>query len=115
MTPESKVKKLVRLLLYEFSIQEAKDAGVRPDSWDGWYFMPGQNGYGVKGIPDFIGHYKGFFFSIETKAPGKEPQGFQELQMKAIRESGGAVFMVDGEHSLLHVRLWLDKIRRTVR
>ena len=114
MTPEGRVKRLTRQLLEEFGVQEAKDAGV-PGKHDGWYFMPGQNGYGVKGIPDFVGHYKGFFFSIETKAPGKEPKVFQELQMKAIRESGGAVFMVDGEHSLLHVRLWLDKIRRTVR
>lgn len=108
MTPEGLVKKSVKLLLAEFNIQEAKDAG-RAGTYDGWYFMPGGNGRGVSGIPDFMGHYRGRFFAIETKAPGEEPKGFQALQVKSIRESGGRVFVVDGEASLRLVRSWLVK------
>ena len=110
MTPEGLVKKAVKKLLAEFNIQEAKDAGTeinRSTPYDGWYYMPGQNGYGVKGVGDFMGHYKGLFFTIETKAPGKEPKGFQALQIKAIRESGGMVFVVDGMEGLNRIRLWL--------
>lgn len=110
MTPEGLVKKSVRALLAEFNIQEAKDAGKKGE-YEGWYFMPGGNGRGVSGIPDFVGHYKGLFFSIETKAPGEEPEGFQALQIKAIRESEGRVFVVDGEAGLLLVREWLKRVR----
>lgn len=110
-TKEGLVKKAVKKLLAEFNIQEAKDAGKRGD-YEGWYFMPGGNGRGVSGIPDFVGHYKGLFFSIETKAPGEEPEGFQALQIKAIKESGGKVFVVDDEQSLLIVQSWFRMVRR---
>lgn len=110
-TAEGLVKKSVKLLLAEFNIQEAKDAG-RAGTYDGWYFMPGGNGRGVSGIPDFVGHYKGWFFAIETKAPGEEPKGFQALQIKTINDSGGRVFVVDGEQSLLIVESWFKMIRR---
>jgi len=73
--------------------------------------MPGQRGYGVTGIPDFIGHYKGYFFAIETKALGEEPKGFQALQIKAIDCSGGAVLVVDGENGLNMFRQWLNSRR----
>ena len=108
MTPEGKVKKLVAALLAEFNIINAKDAGRELQS-SGWYFCPGQNGYGVKGIPDFVGHYLGRFFSVETKAPDKIPTGFQELQIAEIRKTGGAVFVVDGDVS--EVRNFLEEIK----
>lgn len=111
MTPEGLVKKAVKKLLSEFNIQEAKDAGKKGE-YEGWYFMPGGNGRGVSGIPDFMGHYKGLFFSIETKAPGEEPEGFQALQIKSIRESGGMVFVVDGPDDLARVRSWFTKVRK---
>lgn len=110
MTPEGAVKKSVRALLAEFNIQEARGAGKKGE-YEGWYFMPGGNGRGVSGIPDFMGHYKGLFFSIETKAPGEEPEGFQALQIKSIRESGGMVFVVDGPYELALVRSWLNRVK----
>ena len=111
VTPEGKVKKLVVALLTEFNIVNAKDAG-RENKGDGWYFCPGQNGYGVKGIPDFVGHYKGAFFSIETKAPDKEPNGFQALQIEEISKTGGAVFVVDGPEGVEEVRKFFLEIER---
>ena len=109
VTPEGKVKKLVVALLAEFNIVNAKDAGRELKS-SGWYFCPGQNGYGVKGIPDFVGHYLGKFFAVETKAPGKIPTGFQELQIAEILRSGGAVFVVDDEDSLNLFKQWVEKV-----
>ena len=110
MTPEGKVKKLVAALLAEFNIVNAKDAGKDIPS-DGWYYLPGQSGYGVKGIPDFVGHYLGRFFSVETKAPDKTPAGFQELQITEIRRSRGAVFIVDGPDGVEEVRKFFQAIK----
>lgn len=109
MTPEGKVKDKVKKLLDQYDIMPAKDAGS-PEVEEkavGWYYMPSTNQFGVKGIPDFTGHYKGWYWSIETKAPGKEPTGFQALQIKAIKASGGAVFVVDGPESLSVFERWL--------
>ena len=108
MTPEGKVKKLVVALFKKYDIQNAKDAG-KFDSADGWYFCPGQNGFGVKGIPDYVGHYLGSFFAVETKAPGKEPEGFQALQIAALRASGAEVFVVSTQEELLTVEAWLEE------
>ena len=110
VTPEGKVKKLVAALLAEFNIVNAKDAGRELKS-DGWYFCPGQNGYGVKGIPDFVGHYLGRFFAVETKAPDKIPTGFQELQITEILRSGGIVFVVDGPEGVEEVRKFFQAIK----
>ena len=64
MTPEAKVKSDVQRYLHEKGFIRA---GSAPKSWpdpvQGWYFMPSQNGRGVTGIPDFVGCYKGRFFS----------------------------------------------------
>ena len=111
VTPEGKVKKLIAALLAEFNIVNAKDAGRELQS-DGWYFCPGQNGYGVKGIPDFVGHYLGRFFAVETKAPDKIPTGFQELQIAEILRSGGAVFVVDGPEGVEEVRKFFLEVLR---
>lgn len=58
-----------------------------------YYHMPVQNGYGAPTL-DFIGCYQGRFFGVEAKRPGKVPTARQELTMNAMREAGGAVFVV---------------------
>lgn len=55
VTPEGKVKLAVKRWLKTL-----------PNCW---FYMPIQNGMGVTGIPDFVGHLNGKFFAIETKAP----------------------------------------------
>ena len=100
-TTKGKVKNEIKKLLAEHKIYPAKDAGAFPKDAQGWYCMPS------KGIPDFIGHYKGRFWAIEAKAKGKKPTGFQHLQIMAIRLSGGAVFVVDGSESLHQFEVWL--------
>ena len=109
-TAESKTKKLVRELLLQYDIQPASNAGAFTTA-AGWYFMPVP--WGVRGIPDFVGHYHGLFFGIEAKAPSELPTGFQLLQLEALRLSGGAVFVVDGVESLKNVQLWLAQVKTT--
>ena len=94
---ERKVKENVKKLLAMFGISPASKAGAFPEDSYGWYFMPAQSGMGVSGIPDFIGKYKGRFFAVETKAPGKKPTGFQKLQIDAINTTPGPCFVIDGD------------------
>lgn len=81
-TPEGQLK---------FKIKEfLKSLGT-----DCWYFMPVPTGYGRKGIPDFIGCYKGRFFAVETKAPGKKPTAWQKHELSDIDEARGYIITAD--------------------
>jgi hypothetical protein len=111
-TPEGKVKDNVKKLLHKEKIYPAKDAGNFPLNARGWYYMPTQSGMGVSGIPDFIGVYLELFWGIETKAEGKKPTGFQQLQIEAIETGTGKVFVVDGDESLKEFEEWLKEIRQ---
>ena len=90
-TPEGKVKGKVTELLKKYP-------GL-------YYEMPVPGGYGKSGL-DYFGCYKGKFFSVETKAPGKKPTDRQQLTIAAITRAGGAVFVIDGDLSKL--KEWLD-------
>jgi len=70
-----------------------------------YYEMPVPGGYGKSGL-DYFGCYKGKFFSVETKAPGKKPTERQQLTIAAITRAGGAVFVIDGDTTQL--KEWLD-------
>ncbi|MCK5603951.1 hypothetical protein KAR91_18835 [Candidatus Pacearchaeota archaeon] len=108
-TPEGKVKDAIKKLLLSFNIIPAKDAGTPAmEQGTGWYYMPTQGGLGVNGIADFIGHYHGVFWAVEAKAPDKEPSGFQQLQIDAIKDSGAAVFVVDGD--MTELTAWLEGV-----
>ena len=112
ITPEGKIKAAIDALLMKYKIYSAAKAGAFPANAMGWVFKPVQgSAFGVSGIPDFIGHYRGRFWAIEAKAPGKKPTGFQALQIAAIRCSGGAVFVIDGEESLKEFETWLRSVR----
>jgi penicillin-binding protein-related factor A (putative recombinase) len=92
-TPEGKVKKQVKALLKQYGA---------------YYHMPVQTGYGAPTL-DFIGCYRGRYFGIETKAPGKKPTPRQELTMAMINEAGGAVFVIDSEPDELEAWLLLQR------
>jgi hypothetical protein len=86
-TPEGRVKaKVKRRLKAEFGTEC-------------WPFMPVQMGYGVQAL-DFLLCIKGYFFAIETKAPGKKPTPLQDTTIATIREAGGLVFVVEGDETL---------------
>jgi len=115
-TPEGKVKDSIKAVLAQYKIYPASKAGSGPggtgfpEDAQGWYTMPVKNAFGVSGIPDFHGHYRGVFWAVEAKAKGEAPTGFQRLQIDAISCSGGAVFVVDGPETLKVFEEWLEEI-----
>lgn len=93
LTPEGKVKVKISAML--------KAAGA-------YYHMTVQNGMGAPSL-DYVGCYKGRFFAIEAKAPGKKPTPRQEGTIKTIRAAEGVVFVIDGaEGSFDLLKEWLS-------
>lgn len=90
-TPEGKVKKTVSTLLKSIT-------GL-------FYTMPVPSGFGESTL-DYIGCYRGKYFAVETKAPGKKPTDRQEAIIKKMRDAGGAVFVIDGD--LTELKQWID-------
>jgi len=86
MTPEGRVKKMVKKALEQFG-EEC------------WRFMPVQSGYGSVAL-DFLLSIRGRFVAIETKAPGKSLTPLQQSTKDAIEAAGGLVFVVWDETSL---------------
>jgi len=96
MTPEGKVKKVVRELL-------ARHDGLYQE----W---PVPSGYG-RATVDCLGCFRGRFFGIETKAPGGKLTPRQEETLRAIAAAGGATFVIDGDlMSLNELKRWLETI-----
>lgn len=93
MTPEGRIKRKVSATLK-----------AHPELY---YFMPVPSGFGESSL-DYLGCYRGRFFAIETKAPGKKPTARQEQCIAAITRAGGAVFVIDGDESLQDLINWLD-------
>ncbi len=75
MTPEGRVKKAVRQALESHGLQHLTDAAEPGPSIEGFFFMPVAGPYSVHGIHDFVGCWRGVFFSIETKAPDSKVDG----------------------------------------
>ena len=93
-TPESKVKKQVRIILDELGI---------------YHFMPPANGYGRAGIPDIVGCYNGRFVAVECKAGKNTTTALQERELSRIKEAGGFAFVAN-EHNLSQLKeelLWM--------
>lgn len=71
-----------------------------------WYFAPMMNGFGGAGVPDRVGLYKGKFFAIEVKRPGKEPTPLQWRRMREIEENGGKAFWGTAEKVCTEMEAW---------
>lgn len=100
MTPEGKIKENVKNFL--------KKRGA-------YFFMPVPSGYGTPTL-DFIGCYRGYYFAIETKAPGKEPTPRQRSTMRTMQEAGGYVVWGSKSDELI-ARLaehfnWVDSLKK---
>lgn len=89
-TPEGKVKEAVKAALKKHNA---------------YWHCPVQNGMGAPSL-DFICCFKGRYFAVETKAPGKRPTLRQGITIQAIRVAGGKVFVIDGDCSELEQ--WLE-------
>jgi hypothetical protein len=95
MGPEAKVKAAIKAFL-----KTLKDC---------WWFMPAAHGYGVNGVPDFVGCYRGVFFAIEAKAPGKM-RTLTPLQQAAIRGINDAQGWAIATDTVEDVRGLIDNI-----
>jgi hypothetical protein len=85
MTPEGRVKHLVKKMLAEFTGLHAH-----------W---PVQNGMGSPTL-DCIVCCRGYYVAIETKAPGKHPTPRQELTIEHIKAAGGLVFVISNDREV---------------
>jgi len=90
-TPESKVKKAVKIML---------------DAQGAYYFSPATGGYGRSGVPDLIVCYRGKFIAIECKAGDNVPTALQNRELERIYNMGGYALWVneknvDDVHRLL--------------
>ena len=100
-TPEGAVKRKLRKLLDEY-----------PDVYTYW---PVPTGFGKTQL-DMLGCYRGRFFNVETKAPGKKPTLRQEVELATIGQAMGKSFVIIGTDSPVfdELRQWLDDLRTTV-
>ena len=80
ITPEAKVKKVV--------VRHLKLLGA-------YYFYPVTGGYGMSGVPDIVGCYKGTFFGIECKAGSNKPTALQRKNLTDIELAGGIAVVVN--------------------
>lgn len=95
-TPEGRIKRKVSALLREFPRV--------------WYDMPVPGGYG-KSTLDYVGCANGYFFAIETKAPGKKPTERQEAMINSMESAGAKTFVIDGDAGLNELEDWLHEVR----
>lgn len=79
-TPESKTKRIIANTL------KARGA---------FYFMPQGTGFAVSGASDYVGSYRGMFFSIEAKAHPNKPTALQLAFMIKVQQSEAFAIWVD--------------------
>lgn len=90
-TPEHKVKTQIKVLLRKYGA---------------YWHMPVQNGLGAPSL-DFVCCFKGRYFAIEAKAPGRKTTPRQDNTIKQIQLAGAPAFVVDGDTTALET--WLKE------
>jgi hypothetical protein len=98
MTPEAKVKGQIKAYLRTLT--------------HCFFFFPAAHGYGVNGIPDLIGCYKGVFFAVEVKAPGKlkNVTALQRMQIAAINDAQGWAIAADSVEAVVELIALIDRM-----
>lgn len=97
-TPEGKIKGQVKQML---------------DKYGAYHHWPVQNGMGAPCL-DCHGCYGGWYFAIETKAPGKNPTPRQRKTMIQIQQNHGMVLVIDGPKGLAILESWLRAHKATM-
>jgi hypothetical protein len=95
LTPEGRIKDMIKGVLKKYQI---------------WYYMPGPNGFGTNGIPDFVAIVAGGFVGIEAKADKtKKPTALQLRCGKEIQAAGGRWFLVFDEESCAELERFIQE------
>lgn len=91
-TPEGAVKTQIKKALHAAGVVPFMDAATsKAPVYEGVYYMPVAGPFSVHGVHDFVGCWRGVFWSLETKAPDNpEDATFHQEQFRvAITGSGG--------------------------
>jgi hypothetical protein len=80
MTPEGKVKEVVKKFL--------KEKGI-------YYIMPATGGYGSSGAPDIVVCHKGKFYGLEVKSGENKPTALQMDNLNRIEKNGGYAIVIN--------------------
>ena len=99
MTPEAKVTKKV--------VAQLKEMGA-------YYFYPVTGGYGVSGVPDIVGCYRGMFFGIECKAGSNKPTPLQDKNLTDIKKQRGIAVVIN-EKNIDGIRTVFDNYYNEVK
>lgn len=94
MTNEDKVKAKVKAILDR----------LKPECW---YFMPIPMWH--RGVPDFVGVYRGKFFTIETKSGKNIPTALQKLCMAEIVGASGQCIVIN-EKNITELEHWMETL-----
>ncbi|OWT53383.1 hypothetical protein [Candidimonas nitroreducens] len=114
MTPEGRVKDAVKKRLMGYGLHSVTKAADIPHDIEGFFFMPHAGPGSVWGIHDFVGCWRGVFFSIETKAPNN-PEDCTEPQRAfhdSVNKSGGVSLV--GVRSADAVDVLRDRVLKKV-
>ena len=97
-TPEGKLKALIKAFLRTQA--------------HCFFFMPATHGFGINGIPDIVGCYKGLFFAIEVKAPGKlrNVTALQRMQINQINHAHGWAVAADSVQHVEELFILMDRM-----
>lgn len=109
VTPEGKIKKLVKKMLQEFHTDTMHEIdGYAVSEMYEWWPVPG--GFGSSSLDCIIG-YRGCFIAVETKAEGEKPTPRQNFTIAQIKGAGCMTFVVDSEASCFQLREVLRELR----
>jgi hypothetical protein len=91
---------------------KAKIKGLLLTLHDCWFFFPAAHGYGINGVPDIVGCYKGVFFAIEVKAPGKlrNVTALQQMQIDGINRALGYAIATDDVQRVRDLFVQIDRM-----
>lgn len=74
---------------------------------DLWIFKSHGGPDQIRGLPDLIGAYHGYFVAMEVKKPGGDATDLQAFTMEQIRAAGGYATVI---HSFEEAAAFLDTV-----